>query len=364
MGGLHGVPAEAGGEDAVIGGGHAAALHMAEDDRLGLLAQAPLQLVGEGGADALEALMAVLVDRALAVVHGALGGVCALGDADHGELLAPREALLDHLDQVRGVEGPLGQADAVGAGGHAGLQRDPARVPAHDLDHHHPLVGLGGGLEAVHRLGGDAHRGVEAEGAVRGGDVVVDRLGHADDRETRVGEHPGRRQGALAADRDQRVDAELPDHVGGPLAGLPQPVPLQPGGAEDGAAQGQDAADRVQVEGPVVAVEQAPVAVLESNDLVVVLRHRAVHDRTDHGVQAGAVAACGENSDAHRAVSPARCLVRASAFLDSFTSAGEPRDPDGRLIPAEGYCQEGSAHPGGRFLCRPFDGDMRNGVDT
>lgn len=265
------------------------------------------KLVRQGRADALEALVAELVDLAVAVVHAALGGVGALGDADDRELLAAGEALLDHLDQVGRVEGALGQTDAVRAGGHAGLQGDPARVAAHDLDDHHALVGLGGGLQAVHGLGGDTDRGVEAEGAVGGGDVVVDRLRDADDRETGVEQHAGGREGAFAADRDQRVDAELVDHVGGALARLAQPVTLQAGGAEDGAAAGQDAADTVQVEGAVAAVQEAGVAVLEADDLVAVVVDRSVHDRPDHCVQTRAVAACGENSDAHRAVSPARC---------------------------------------------------------
>src|SRR5205814_161657 len=101
-------PAEAGGEDAVVGGGDAAALHMAENDRLGLLAEAPLQLVRQCRTDALEALVAELVDLALAVVHGALGGVGALRHAHDRELLAAGEALLDHLDEVGRVEGALG----------------------------------------------------------------------------------------------------------------------------------------------------------------------------------------------------------------------------------------------------------------
>src|SRR6478609_9226489 len=50
--GFDGVPAEAGGEDAVERGGGAAALGVAEDDRAGLLAEQVLQSDGEPGADA------------------------------------------------------------------------------------------------------------------------------------------------------------------------------------------------------------------------------------------------------------------------------------------------------------------------
>ena len=40
------------------------------------------------------------------------------------------------------------------------------------------------------------------------GEVVVDRLGHADDVDARLGELAGHAERVLAADRDQRVDAE------------------------------------------------------------------------------------------------------------------------------------------------------------
>jgi hypothetical protein len=179
-------------------------------------------------------------------------------------------------------------------------------VAAHDLDDHHPLVGLGGGLETVYGLGRDAHRRVEPEGPVGGGDVVVDGLRDADDRHARVGEHPGRGERALAADRDERVQVVTAGQFLAVLGGLAQPVPLQAGRAEDGAAEGEDAADRVEVEGADVAVEQTLEAVLEADDLVAVTRDGPVDDRPDHCVQARAVAARGEDSDAHRGVSPAR----------------------------------------------------------
>ena len=59
--------------------------------------------------------------------------------------------------------------------------RDPPRVAAHHLDDHHPVVALGGGVQPVDRVGRDLHRGVEPEREVGRRQVVVDRLGHADD---------------------------------------------------------------------------------------------------------------------------------------------------------------------------------------
>lgn len=165
---------------------------------------------------------------------------------------------------------------------------------------------FGGGLEAVYGFGGDAHRGVEAEGAVGGGDVVVDGLGDADDGHTGVRQHPRGGEGAFAADRDEGVHAVTAAQLGAVLGGLAQPVALQPGRAENGAATGEDAADRVEIEGAEVAVEESLEPVLEADDFIAVTHHGTVDDRPDHCVQAWAIAACGENSDAHRAVSPAR----------------------------------------------------------
>ena len=89
-----------------------------------------------------------------------------------------------------------------------GVQRDPPGVPAHDLDDQRAVVRLGGGVQPVDRLHRDVHRGVEAEGVVGRVEVVVDRLRDADDVHAEVAE-PGRdAEGVLAADRDQRVDAE------------------------------------------------------------------------------------------------------------------------------------------------------------
>ena len=68
-------------------------------------------------------------------------------------------------------------------------------------------MGLRRRVEAVDRLGRDVDGGVEAEGVVRGGQVVVDGLGYADDLDAVLVDQACRDpQGVLAADRDERVD--------------------------------------------------------------------------------------------------------------------------------------------------------------
>ncbi len=84
-----------------------------------------------------------------------------------------------------------------------------------------------------------------------------------------------------------------------PLHTVPQMRGLDPGGAEDGAAAGEDAAHRVQVELEVVALQETFPAVPETDDLVAVVDDGTVHDGPDDGVQAGAVAAGREDTNAH-----------------------------------------------------------------
>ena len=99
----------------------------------------------------------------------------------------------------------LGDQDHVGAARDPAHDRDPAGVAAHHLDDHHAVVRLGGRVQPVDRLGRDRDRGVEAEGVVRSGEVVVDRLRHADDGEALLRVEPRRRRRACPRRRSRRA---------------------------------------------------------------------------------------------------------------------------------------------------------------
>ena len=206
----------------------------------------------------------------------------------------------------------------MGARGHAGVQGDPAHVAAHDLGDHAAVVRFAGGAEPVDGLGGDLDGGVEAEGVVRGVEVVVDRLGHAHDLQAGVGEALGRGQGAFAADGDDGVDAE-PVHVG--LDDLGAAAVLErvgAGGAEDGAALLGDAADHGAGNVDDVALDDAAPAVEESHEFVAVDGDALEDGAADDGVQSGAVAAAGEDSNFHvSAQILVRRVYRQSATLSS-----------------------------------------------
>src|SRR5690606_14516742 len=137
-------------------------------------------------------------------------------------------------------------------------------------------------------------------------------------------------QGALPADRDDRVEAQLHDVAPGALHAVPQVLGADPGGAEDGAAAGEDAADRVEVQLEVVALQEALPAVPETDDLVAVVDDGTVHDRPDDGVQPGAVAAGREDTNAHRPQQPSRVGADRTALSGSRPATLAP--PGGRSV--------------------------------
>ena len=106
------------------------------------------------------------------------------------------------------AERDLGDEDDVGAARDAAVERDPAGEPPHHLDHHHAPVALGRRVQPV-----DGHRhavdgGGEPEGEDGAADVVVDRLGHADDGDPVPVHLLGDRERAVTADDHQGVEAE------------------------------------------------------------------------------------------------------------------------------------------------------------
>ena len=209
--------AEPGGQHPVERGRGAAALDVPEHGRAGLLAGALLDLARPASGRCRRAGRARtrrVPGRPSAVV--AVLRVRALGD-HHDRRVPGLEPLLDVLADLLDVERLLGDQDHVRAAGHARVQRDPAGVAAHHLDDQRAVVALRRGVQPVDRLHRDVHRGVEAERVVGGAEVVVDGLRHADDLHARLVQPRRDAEGVLAADRDQRVDAEAGQVVGDPL---------------------------------------------------------------------------------------------------------------------------------------------------
>ena len=115
------------------------------------------------------------------------------------------------------VEGDLGDQRQRRTAGQSRAHRDVAGVATHDLEHHHPVVRLGGGVQPVDRRGGDVDRGVEPEAQLGGVDVVVDRLGHPDARDAVALEVPGGAQRPVATDDDEAVEPVALHRVADPV---------------------------------------------------------------------------------------------------------------------------------------------------
>ena len=93
-----------------------------------------------------------------------------------------------------------------------------AGVAAHHLDDHDAIVGFRRRVQAVDRIGGDLHGGLETERHLGTREIVVDGLRDTDHRHPFRGQLVRDPERVLAADRDECVDPESlhrgPDRCG------------------------------------------------------------------------------------------------------------------------------------------------------
>jgi hypothetical protein len=172
-------------------------------------------------------------------------------------------------------------------------------VSPHHLDDHHAVVRLGRRVQAVDRLCRDRHGGVEPERVVGAGEVVVDRLRHADDGKVVLGmKLRGDAQGVLASDDHERIETRF-GHVrenrADPALHLVRVRPRRP---EDRASPRQDPGGLATPQRHEDALGQALPTVADADHLVAVVG-RPADDGPDHRVQAGTVAPAGQYSDPH-----------------------------------------------------------------
>ena len=200
----------------------------------------------------------------------------------------------------------MGDEDDVGAAGHARVQRDPADLVAHDLDHEDAAVRVGGRVNLVDAARGHLDGARKAEGHVRAPGVVVDGLGQGDDVEALLGEAVGGLGGAVAAEHEEAVELELGVGVLHGLdlvdsVGLGRVEELEGGAAraEDGAAHREQAGEVAVVHQAEALVDEALVAVFEAVDLDGLARVAVdgLDDAAHGGVERLAVAAAREESD-------------------------------------------------------------------
>ena len=225
----------------------------------------------------------------------------ALGHHDDAEVFAFGASPVQVLDHRVEVDREFGDDDHVGTAGQATHHPDPTGIAPHHLHHHDPVVGGRGRVQPVERFDDDAHRGVETDAELGDGQVVVDRLRNPHHRKPRVTHRRRHRQGIVATDRHQAIDAAAAqqlDDFGDAALFLEG---IGPRGAQDGAADWQDAAHRsdrqfLQVTG----AEHARPAILDPGHLEAALKGTASH-APNGGIETRRVAAAGENTDAHDA---------------------------------------------------------------
>ena len=170
-----------------------------------------------------------------------------------------------------------------------GVRRDPARVPAHHLDDHHPVVALGGRVQAVDRVGRDLHRGVEPEREVG---RRTGRCRSSSGRRRRCTPSPSSLRATpsvssppIAMSASMRSRASVASTCRGPssdLYGFVRDVPrIVP-------PRGSSPRDGVERQVHRLALDHAAPAVAVADDRVAVLADALAHDGPDHRVQARA----------------------------------------------------------------------------
>ena len=302
---LRGVHAEDGGKHAVVGARGTAALHMTRHNGARLNADHLLQLLGDAVGDAGKA--GLLAERgALLLLHGGfLYAHRALSHGDDGEGLAVFGAAAHSVSHNVDVIRNFRQEDDVRAAGDAGIQRQPARLVAHELDDHAAAMARGGRMDAVDHLGRDVHSGMEAEGDVRSPNIVVDGLGQADDVHALLSQQIRGLMRAVSAEGHEAIQLHLLvirlhrlHLVHAVFADDAHVAERRAAGAENGAAEGEDAGEIRLLHLLVIARDQTRVAILNTDDLRVKHGIAGARHAADTGVQAGAVAAAGEDTDA------------------------------------------------------------------
>ena len=174
-------------------------------------------------------------------------------------------------------------------------------MPAHHLADQHAVVRLRGRVQTVDRVDGDLDGRVETEGHLGARQIVVDRLRHADDADPAVGQLQRHAERVFPPDRDQGVDLEPRDRR---LDLLRAPFDLERIGArraENRSAPRQQTARALGGERESLSLDQSPVSVRETRELVAVRFLAFPNNGPNHGIQPGRVSASRENSHPHGA---------------------------------------------------------------
>src|ERR1700722_14960236 len=177
---------------------------------------------------------------------------------------------------------------------HTGGVSNPSRVAAHDLNHNDAIVRVGSGMDTLDRLGSDHDGGIEAEGCISSVDVVVDGLGNAHTGHAILTQVQRHRLRVIAAQRNQRVNLVDLQHLLHLLNAARNLLHIGARGMENRTALQLNAIGVFKGERNKTVVEHAAPAVQKADKFVAVVIDPLAHNRVNHGVQPGAIAASGQ----------------------------------------------------------------------
>ena len=186
---LGGITAKGGTEQTVEGAWGAATLNTAEDFPFGFI-------------------FGSLIDFSSKVDDIHLGHL--LGNENGGLLSALATEAVELIDNLVDAHHMLWGDDDFGGKADSGEHSKVTAVVAHDLDDGAAMVAGAGVAEMVDAVGDGIHRGIETEGVVGGGNIVIDGARDTDAVDAEFGESHSAHIGAVAADADEGFDAEFP----------------------------------------------------------------------------------------------------------------------------------------------------------
>ena len=219
------------------------------------------------------------------------------------KLVPDVRAPLDGVDHALDAVGDLGDQDHVRSAGDARRQRQPAGPVAHDLGQDDPVVAVGRAVEAVDGLRGDRQRRREPDGRVGLHHVVVDGLGQHHDVEPCLDQPEAVLGRPVATDAHEGIQlvplVRLDDLLGHvhDHAVHRHPVGLVAAGPQDRAAHGEDPGQGPGVQAYRAVLGEAAEAVAEAHEAHPVVPDGRLAEPADGRVEAGAVAARGQDPD-------------------------------------------------------------------
>ena len=205
------------------------------------------------------------------------------------------DGINDHIEIIR----DLRDQDHVRAGSQAGAHGQPAGAVAEQLHQHNAMRGVGVGVQAVDRLGGDFAGGVKTDRFVGKGHIVFAGFWHGDNIQSCLAEMRRRKLALVVANDNQRVKLVAVVAIDRFLGAVDQP--LRAGhalgqvtaGAQDCATLGEDTREHIAFQQVYLAVlDQAQVSIAEAKHFHVVCVCHCFPKTANGSVDARAVAAC------------------------------------------------------------------------